>query len=236
TICRSHHWPRRRSAGGGAHVRSPQPDPRTRHPRLLPTATAELRHIRQPPRPLTDRLSGLTETAAARSRHLAGELTGATSELDLEVDTPPRHRRRLPGEQLGGPHPPRGIRRRRFVGTIALGYTGRAYRVRRRLLSGVRDPATGVLTGHLTLTPARVLAVGLVGGRAHGVLASLPVSSMVCLSGRCAGVNQRPTVDGCTPRRRAMRLFGHPCPRSPAATSRRSRTPGRSTSAWVSSS
>src|SRR5699024_9438290 len=47
--------------------------------------------------------------------------------------------------------------------------------------------------------------------------------------------SQRPTVEGCTPKCLAMRLFDQPCSRSPAATVRRSCSPGSARIAGASS-
>ena len=67
-----------------------------------------------------------------------------------------------------------------------------------------------------------VVLLGVVGG-VHGVVSSRS-SAVSVVSVRCATANQRPTVEGCTPSSRAIRLFDQPASRSSHPRARRPAT------------
>src|SRR5699024_5709005 len=142
---------------------------------------------------------------------------GAAGQLDLEVDAAAGESRTLAGDQVRGPHPlhpPRAPRLCRRGLPFCFRSVGRSWWPARlwylALFSRLRRRPRGNRLGYplVGVGPLRIVVVC----GTHGIASSTSV-----MSGRCAAVNQRPTVEGCTPSSRAIFLFDHPCPRSFAA-------------------
>src|SRR5690625_1266831 len=177
---------------------------------------------------------------------------GLARHLALHVDAPPGQGRRSAGDQIGGPPPLDPARpvilelpldRRRFSCiaelvsrggfdrvVLAFGGVGSGDRLGHLPHFAVvfRHVWFGpILDAHLLVRSCLLLRVDV-----HGVV-SIPV---VVSGSSTGGVNQRPTVEGCTCNSSAIALFDQPASRSRAARSRRPSTRSASGSASGSAS